>query len=236
MNKQKRIAPPIAGVRMHYLSVHQDKDSFVNAVTSWLEKPDANKSLMPGAIRHFNLMPPVSAPKEDAKIIAEYIFNGEIDMPAGYKEHYQQMHGNKQGKQKQKSDQSNNQDLRTLARHLRLPPPQLNQLVLSTEQITEIKALIVEKEVIMQPLREEVLEFNQQLNTMDSRSPSYKADIFALADVNAKRVEQMVVESGEMRMKIEAVLDQKQYSKLLSFRQQMKESRKQRLKHRMQAN
>ena len=119
---------------------------------------------------------------------------------------------------------------------MRLPPPQLNELGLSPEQITKIKELIVEKEVIMQPLREEVLEFNQQLNTMDSRSPNYKADIFALADVNAKRVEQMVVESGEMRMKIEAVLDQQQYAKLLAFRQQLKERQKQRLKQRMQVN
>ena len=95
MNMDKRIAPPIAGVRMHYLNVHNDKESFIDAITSWLEKPDANKSLMPGAIRHFNLMPAISVPKEDAKIIAEYIFEGDIEMPDGYKEHYQQMHGNK---------------------------------------------------------------------------------------------------------------------------------------------
>jgi len=243
MNMEKRIAPPIAGVRMHYLSVHKDKDSFVNAVTTWLEKPDASKSLMPGAIRHFNLMPPISVPKEDAKSIAEYIFDGNLEAPEGYQAHYQQMHGDKQNSKEKASNNSNeaNQqssqiELRTLARHLRLPPPQLNQLNLSDEQITKIKELIVEKEVIMQPLREEVLEFNQQLNTMDSRSPSYKADIFALADVNAKRVEQMVVESGEMRMKIEAVLDQQQYSQLMSFREQLKERQKQRLKQRMQRN
>jgi len=237
MNMKKRIAPPIAGVRMHYLSAHKDEHSFVNAITSWLEKPDASNSLMPGAIRHFNLMPPINVPIEDAKVIAEYIFKGDIEAPKGYKEHYQQMHGNKQGNRKNKQkQQSHHQDLRTLARHLRLTPPQLNQLGLSPEQITKIKELIIEKEVIMQPLREEVLEFNQQLNTMDSRSPSYKLDIFALANTNAKRVAQMVVESGEMRMKIEAVLDQRQYAKLLAFRQQMKKSRKQLLKQRMESN
>ena len=233
MNMKKRIAPPIAGVRMHYLSVHKDKDAFVNAITSWLEKPDASKTLMPGAIRHFNLMPPISVPKADAKTIAEYIFEGNIETPAGYKEHYQQNHGKQQGK---KQRQQSNQDLRTLARHLRLPPPQLNKLGLSAEQISKIKELIVEKEVIMQPLREEVIEFNQQLNTLDSRAPNYKEEIFSLADINAKRVEQMVVQSGEMRMKIEAVLDQQQYKQLLSFRQKMKESRKQRLRQRMKTN
>jgi len=238
MNMKERIAPPIAGVRMHYLSVHKDKDAFATAVTSWLEKPDVTKTLMPGAIRHFNLMPPISVPKDDARIIAEYIFEGDIEMPAGYKEHYQQNHGSKEGNQqaKQKQQSSPNQDLRTLARHLRLPPPLLNQLGLSSEQIFKIKELIVEKEVIMQPLREEVLEFNQQLNTMDSRAQDYKKNIFFLADINAKRVEQMVIESGEMRMKIEAVLDLQQYSKLMSFRQQIKERRKQRMKKRMQLN
>ena len=75
MKMKKRIAPPIAGVRMHYLSVHKDKDAFVNAVANWIEKPDTSKTLMPGAIRHFNLMPPISVPKDDAETIAEYILD-----------------------------------------------------------------------------------------------------------------------------------------------------------------
>ncbi|GAA0399006.1 hypothetical protein GCM10009133_04790 [Cocleimonas flava] len=229
MNMKKRIAPPIAGVRAHYLDVHKNKESFVNAVTAWLKKPDASKSLMPGAIRHFNLMPPISIQDDDAKLIAEYIYDGDIEIPEGFKEHYEERHGN--------DNQNNNrQDLITLARHLKLPPQQLSQLALKPEQISQIKTLIVEKEVIMQPLREEVLEFNNQLNTLDSRSATYKSDIFALADINAKRVEQMVVESGEMRMKIEAVLNQQQYDKLISFRKQLNERRKQRLKQQMQIN
>ena len=64
---------------------------------------------MPGAIRHFDLMPPYCfIPNEDAKIISEYSFKGDIEAPEGYKEHYQQMHGNKQGIVKNKQNSNHN--------------------------------------------------------------------------------------------------------------------------------
>ena len=98
---------------------------------------------------------------------------------------------------------------------------QIEALQLSDDQLQKLRTLIVEKEAIMQPLREEVLEFNQRLNTLDTREPNYKSEIFSLADINARRVEQMVVESGEMRMKIESVLDPEQYQTLIDTRLQM---------------
>ncbi len=93
MNMSQRVAPPIAAVRLHYIGVHPDKNSFVTAVTDWVEKPDENKSLMRGAIRHFNLMPPVSVTKEDAYKIANYIYAGNLEKPAGFDKHVEQRHG-----------------------------------------------------------------------------------------------------------------------------------------------
>ena len=93
MDMNQRIAPPIAAVRFHYISTHPDKASFVAAVTNWLEKQDENKSLMRGAIRRFNLMPPVPVAKEDAQKIASYIYAGNIEKPAGFDEHVEEMHG-----------------------------------------------------------------------------------------------------------------------------------------------
>lgn len=93
MDMSKRLAPPIVAVRMHYLGSYPDKESFVMAVTDWVENQDAGKSLMPGAIRRFNLMPPVYVSRENAEKIASYIYDGELEKPAGFDEHVQQMHG-----------------------------------------------------------------------------------------------------------------------------------------------
>lgn len=92
MDMRKRIAPPIAAVRMHYIGRNPDKASFVNAITGWLEKQDPNRSLMRGAIRRFNIMPPIQVKKEDAIKIASYIYDGNIEQPAGMTEHIQQEH------------------------------------------------------------------------------------------------------------------------------------------------
>ena len=96
MEMNKRVAPPIIAVRMHYIGVHPDKAAFVTAVSDWVEKPDASKTLMRGAIRKFNLMPPVSVPRQDVQKIAAYIYEGNVDKPAGFDQHFEEMHG-KQG-------------------------------------------------------------------------------------------------------------------------------------------
>lgn len=97
MDMNKRLAPPIAAVRLHYIAVMPDKTSFVKAIANWVEKQDVNKTLMRGAIRKFKLMPPVAVSRKDAEKIAAYIYEGKIDEPAGFREHVEQMHGNKAG-------------------------------------------------------------------------------------------------------------------------------------------
>ena len=93
MDMSKRLAPPVIAVRMHYIGSYPDKDSFVMAVADWLEKQDESKSLMRGAIRRFNLMPPVYVSRQNAEKIASYIYEGELEKPAGFEEHVQKMHG-----------------------------------------------------------------------------------------------------------------------------------------------
>ncbi len=98
MDMQKRVAPPIAAVRMHYISTYSDKDSFVQAVSGWVETQDESKSMMPGAIRRFKIMPPISISKPDAEKIAAYIYDGDIDKPEGFEEHVNKRHGKQKGK------------------------------------------------------------------------------------------------------------------------------------------
>lgn len=206
---QRRIAPPIFAVKNHYLSVHDEELTFVDAINSWVANPEEEKSLMKGAIRHFNLMPKITVSESDVTKIAEYIFSDAVGIPDAYKKHYNNNHGAKSAKHYS----------RLLLRQFRLSPEQVDKLNLSDAQFEKINQLIVEKEVVMQPMREEVLSFNQQLQSLDSRQSDYTTEIAALADINAKRVEEMVLASGAARAKIEAVLDDKQYQMLLTFRE-----------------
>lgn len=93
MNMGQRVAPPIAAVRFHYIGAYPDKTSFVTAITNWVDKQDVNKSLMPGAIRRFNIMPPIAISREDTQKIASYIYAGNIEKPAGFDKHVEEMHG-----------------------------------------------------------------------------------------------------------------------------------------------
>ena len=93
MDMRQRVAPPIAAVRFHYIGAYPDETSFVTAITNWVEKQDENKSLMRGAIRRFNIMPPISISKQDAQKIASYIYAGNIEKPPGFDEHIKEMHG-----------------------------------------------------------------------------------------------------------------------------------------------
>ena len=48
---------------------------------------------MRGAIRRFNIMPPISISREDNQKIASYIYAGNIEKPAGFDNHVEEMHG-----------------------------------------------------------------------------------------------------------------------------------------------
>ena len=91
----KRLAPPVAGVRFHYIGKHPEKAAFIEAITGWLAHQDASQSLMPGAIKKFNIMPPVAVGKEDAEKIALYIYQGELEVLQGFAAHVEKMHGKK---------------------------------------------------------------------------------------------------------------------------------------------
>jgi len=100
MDFSKRIAPPIAAVRMHYKSYYPDETSFIQAVSNWVEDRNPEKSLMRGAIRRFNIMPPVAISKQDAGKIAAHIYSGNIEKPDGFEEHVNKEHKNRRGLRK----------------------------------------------------------------------------------------------------------------------------------------
>jgi len=83
------IAPPMANVQQHYKSTYPDKEEFIQAVVNWVNKPDENKILMPGAVRRFNLMPPLPIGDDKLKAIASALYerNFGAKMDGHKKEH-----------------------------------------------------------------------------------------------------------------------------------------------------
>lgn len=96
-----RLAPPAFMVKQHYTNRFDDKAAFIDRVTTWIDSPSEDRALMPGAIRRFNLMPPLALAEKDRKAIAEYFYNHEFSEPDWFKDHHQgegQHKGQGQGK------------------------------------------------------------------------------------------------------------------------------------------
>ncbi len=241
MDMSKRIAPPIAGVRKHYLDAYPDEASFIQAITSWLEKQDEAKSLMPGAIQKFKLMPPLAVSKDDAANVAAYIYAGDIEKPEGLDKHMKEMH-QKMGANEPQHDMSNMAQHSTgqhkmghkMSQHRMAPQnmgqgkqmrrgKMMQQLNLSPEQKQKMQQLIQQKQAIIRPLRNQLHQINQSVRQLDTTSADYKQKIFSYADQKAKLIHRMVIEKGEMRMKIESVLSPEQRAKFKQIRQNRKQ-------------
>lgn len=90
----KMIAPPMMGVVRHYKKAYPKKNDFVKAIINWAEKPEKSKSLMPGAIQKFKIMPPMPAGKENLQKIAEYLYK-DVSPNKRMMKHHGKHHGNK---------------------------------------------------------------------------------------------------------------------------------------------
>lgn len=81
-----RIAPPMFAVKNHYNGM--EEEAFVNAVVSFLEEPKEEKTMMPGALKKFGLMPPLSLSKEELNAVAYYLYHTELERPGWYADHF----------------------------------------------------------------------------------------------------------------------------------------------------
>ena len=78
MRGQQRLAPPFLMVKMHYMRDYAAKESFVDAISAWVKEPNEDKSIMPGALNRFGLMPPMMINDEDVRLIADYLYDADL--------------------------------------------------------------------------------------------------------------------------------------------------------------
>lgn len=72
------IAPPIARVKEHYKPVYPNKEAFVQAVMTYVNDPSETRSLMPGAVKKFHLMPKIKYDQRELRQIAEALYVVEL--------------------------------------------------------------------------------------------------------------------------------------------------------------
>ncbi len=82
------LAPPMMRIKEHYAPSNQTREEFVNAVAAFVLNPTEDAVLMPGAVRKFKIMPNLGLTEQDAKLIAEAIYDTDFgSMPKMQMEH-----------------------------------------------------------------------------------------------------------------------------------------------------
>ncbi len=73
--KDLMIAPPMLRIQEHYKPTYPNKTEFVNAIVAIVKNPSLEKTLMPGAVKKFKLMPKLIYDDEELRLIAETIYD-----------------------------------------------------------------------------------------------------------------------------------------------------------------
>jgi len=95
---ENRLAPPAFMVHNRYKIAYDDKEAFVKRVVAWIDAPSTDKSIMPGAVRNFDIMPPLPLSIEDREKIADYFYETEFAEPVWFSEHERGEHRGMRGK------------------------------------------------------------------------------------------------------------------------------------------
>ncbi len=72
-------APSLKYIQKVYKTAFEDKKDFVSYMSNWVEKPNIEGSLMQDMIEKYELMPELAYDKDTLNIIAEYIYETDLD-------------------------------------------------------------------------------------------------------------------------------------------------------------
>ena len=96
-SKESMLAPPMVGVKKHYMTDSITKETFVADILAWMNGPKEENSKMPHALEKFGLMNHQVYPDSVIVSIAEYLYDNEIEKPEWYQKHHREMHGDEEG-------------------------------------------------------------------------------------------------------------------------------------------
>jgi len=73
--RDQMLAPPFLRIQEHYKPTYPKKEEFINAIMAIINEPSEENTLMPGAVRKFNLMPKLVYDQEELRLIAETLYD-----------------------------------------------------------------------------------------------------------------------------------------------------------------
>tara|TARA_R110000787_G_scaffold86285_2_gene183968 strand:+ start:10352 stop:11143 length:792 start_codon:yes stop_codon:yes gene_type:complete len=73
--RDQMLAPPFLRVQEHYKPAFPEKENFIAAIMEIINNPSEEKTLMPGAVRKFNLMPKLVYDQDELRLIAEALYD-----------------------------------------------------------------------------------------------------------------------------------------------------------------
>lgn len=103
--EESRIAPPMISIKTRYIGANTSKEEFVAQLWDFVNDPTEEKAIMFGAVNKFGVMPYQAFSEEKIRLVAEFMYDYEVDEPEWFKEHYQQGHGKGKGKGQGKGKQ-----------------------------------------------------------------------------------------------------------------------------------
>ena len=80
------IAPPVFAMVQRTKKDYSDQGEFVDRVVDWVANPSVDEALMKGAVDKFGVMPKLGYPEADVRLIAEYLYAGDLTAPAEFAE------------------------------------------------------------------------------------------------------------------------------------------------------
>ncbi len=89
-NHDDRVAPPMIAVKKHYIDEQTSKEEFTKDLVTFVLDPNEEHSKMPGALKKFGLMPKLNFNEEQLGLIAQYIYETEIEAPEWFEQHYKE--------------------------------------------------------------------------------------------------------------------------------------------------
>lgn len=93
--EENRIAPPMIAIKKRYIFKDTFKEEFITSIQNWVKNPNKKDAKMFGAVKRFGVMQKLLYPEETVSIIAEYIYDYQIEKPAWFEAHFNQRRGNR---------------------------------------------------------------------------------------------------------------------------------------------
>lgn len=85
------MAPPLLGVREHYIRQHSTPEAFVSSMVDFMAHPTVEKSLMQCSLERYGLMQMMPLTDEQLRATAIAIYAGQIERPSWWKR-YEKAH------------------------------------------------------------------------------------------------------------------------------------------------